>query len=99
MNHYDLLGERIDSIELKCLVVSRGVKVAKEVYRRFAKTNRLGINPLMCNCMIFSDGVIAQLTDMGFHLSYLTGILSWDNLKLLKYARELETRFSLKIVD
>jgi hypothetical protein len=66
VNHYDLLGERIDSIELKCLVVSRGVKVAKEVYRRFAKTNRLGINPLMCNCMIFSDGVIAQLTDMGF---------------------------------
>lgn len=99
LNYYDFLGERIDSIELKCLVVSKGVKVSIEVYKRFAKTNRLGVNPLMCNCMILSDGIIVQLTDMSFHLKYLTGILSWDNLKLLKYASALETSFSLKLFD
>lgn len=99
MNSYDFLGERIDSIDLKCLLVSKGVKVSKEVYRHYSKISRLGVNPLMCNCMILSDGVIVQLTDMGFHLKYLTGILSWSNLKLLKYASELETNFALKILD
>ncbi len=87
----------IDSVELKCLVVSRGVKVSGEVYRRFSGMTRLGVNPLMCNCMTLPDGTIVQLTDMGFHLKYLTGILSWNNLKLLKYASELTTPFSVRL--
>lgn len=93
------MNKEIDSIDLKCLVVSRGVKVSKEIYKLYSKTNRIGINPLMCNCMILSDGTIVQLTDMSFHLRYLTGILSWDNLKLLKYASDLETPFSLKMYN
>jgi hypothetical protein len=99
LNKYYILDTAIDSIDLKCLVVSQGVKVSKEVYRNYSKTNRLGVNPLMCNSMILSDGTIVQLTDMGFHLRYLTGILSWDNLKLLRYASDLETPFSLKISE
>lgn len=97
MNKYNIYNNKIDSVDLKCLVVSKGVKVAKEVYKKFTKTKRLGINPLMCNCMMLSDETIVQLSDMGFHLKYLTGILSWDNLKLLKYASELETPFSLRL--
>lgn len=97
MNRYKINNRDIDSIDLKCLVVSKGVKVSKEVYRTFSKTHRLGINPLMCNSMILSDGTTVQLTDMSFHLQYLTGILSWDNLKLLKYVSDLETPFSLKV--
>lgn len=97
MNKYIVMNTEIDSVDLKCLVISRGVKVSKEIYKLFSKTNRLAINPLMCNCIILSDGTIVQLTDMGFHLKYLTGILSWDNLKLLKYASELVTPFSLKV--
>lgn len=99
MNKYKLLNTEIDSIDLKCLVVSKGVNVDKSVYKAFSNTNRLGVNPLMCNCMILSDGTIVQLTDMKFHLQYLTGILSWDNLKLLKYACELETPFALKLIE
>jgi len=49
--------------------------------------------------MFFSDGTVAQLTNMGFHLRYLTGLLSWDNLKLLRYAQQLETPFALKVTD
>jgi len=99
MNHYHIDGVQIDSIDLKCLLVSRGVKVAKEVYRRFSRSHRLDVSPLTCNCVIFSDGTIAQMTDMGFHLRYLSGILSWDQLKLLKYAAELTTPFALKVQD
>jgi hypothetical protein len=99
LNKYKISEIEIDSIDLKCLVVSRGVKVSKEVYKEYSKSYRLGVNPLMCNCFFLSDGTIVQLTDMSFHFKYLTGILSWDNLKLLKYASELETPFSIKIVD
>jgi len=99
MNKYLYEGQEIDSVELKCLLVSRGLKVDKEVYRSFAKTNRLDINPVACDCLILSDGTIVQLTDMGFHLKYLSGILSWSNLKLLRYATQLGTDFSLKMLD
>jgi len=99
MNRYNIVNTEIDSIELKCLVVSKGVKVEKAIYKKYTKINRLGVNPLMCNCIILSDGTIVQLTDMGFHLKYLTGILSWDNLKLLKYASQLETPFLLTLSD
>jgi len=99
MTKYNLELREIDSIELKCLVVSKGVKVDKNVYKQFAGKYRLGINPLMCNCIILSDGTIVQMTDMGFHLKYLTGILSWDNLKLLKYASQLETPFTVSLLE
>ena len=99
MNTYMLGKEQVDSIELKCLVVSRGLKVSREVYRRFSDLYRLNISPLTCNCLLLSDGTIVQLTDMGFHLQYLGGMLSWDNLKLLKYASQLGTPFTLEVVE
>jgi len=99
MNRYIIDGTEIDSIDLKCLAVSRGIKVDKEIYKIYSPVSRLNISPLTCNCIILSDGIIMQMTDMSFHLRYLTGILSWSNLKLLKYASQLETPFSLKIMD
>ena len=42
MQQYDFRGTTIDSVELKCLVVSRGVKVSRDVYKRYSRTHRLG---------------------------------------------------------
>ena len=97
MNQYIVDGIQLDSIDLKCLIISRGVKVDNSVYKHFKTSARLNINPLCCNCLILSDGTIAQLTDTNFHLRYLSGILSWDNLKLLKYIGEMGTPFSLRM--
>lgn len=97
MKQYRMGQDTVDSVELKCMVVSRGVKVDREVYRRFARDCRLSVSPLECNCFFLSDGTVVQMTDMGFHLKYLTGILSWDNLKLLRYASELGTPFAVKL--
>lgn len=97
MKKYRIENTELDSVELKCLAVSRGLKVDREIYRRFSETNRLDINPLACDCFILSDGTVVQLTDMGFHLEYLSGVLSWNNLKLLRYASQLATPFSLRI--
>ncbi|MDR0799047.1 MAG: hypothetical protein LBN18_04750 [Dysgonamonadaceae bacterium] len=99
LKKYRYRNMEIDSVELKALVVSRGLKVDKEVYRRFSETHRLDMNPLTCNCFLLSDGTIVQLTDMGFHLKYLSGILSWSNLKLLRYASQLQTPFSLRLYE
>jgi hypothetical protein len=96
MNTYRIGGQDIDSVELKCLLVSRGVKVDKSLYKTFGATARLSKNPLCCNCLILSDGTIAQLTDLTFHLRLLAGMLSWSQLKLLRYASDLETPFTLK---
>ena len=71
---YYLGNDVVDSIELKCFVVSRGAKVDKQVYQKYGKNTRLNPNPLMCNCMILSDETIVQLTDMSFHLKQLGSI-------------------------
>ena len=92
---YVLDGRKISSVALKCMLVSRGIKTDREVYRRFSRSFRLDISPLTCNCIILSDGTIVQMTDMKFHLEYLNGALSWDNLKLLRYASELGTPFRI----
>jgi len=99
MNKYKIDNTQIDSVELKCLIISRGVKVDNAVYKHYKNTARLNINPLCCNCLLLSDNTIVQLTDTNFHLRYLSGILSWDNLKLLKYIGDLGTPFTLRMQD
>ena len=97
MNKYTINGISIDSVDLKCLAVSRGIKTDNAVYRYHKNNTRLNINPLCCNCFLLSDGTVVQMTDTNFHMRYLSGILSWDNLRLLKYMGDLATPFSLRM--
>jgi hypothetical protein len=97
MNKYIIDGNCIDSVELKCLLISRGIKVDDKVYRLHKNTARLSSSPLCCNCLLLSDGTVAQLTDTNFHMRHLSRIFNWDNIKLLKYMRELTTPFSLRM--
>jgi len=43
---YQLNGECLYSIDLKALVISKGVKVSKQVYSEFGKTSRIFPDPL-----------------------------------------------------
>ena len=99
MNRYTIDGNRVDSVELKCLIVSRGIKVDYDVYRQHKKTARLSMSPLCCNCLLLSDSTVAQMTDINFHIRHLSGILKWDNIQLLKYLHDLSTPFSLRMQD
>ena len=99
MNKYIIDGNNIGSVELKCLIISRGVKVDNAVYRHHKDTARLSKSPLCCNCLLLSDGTVVQLTDTNFHLQHLSGIFNWDNLRLLKYMGDLTTPFSLRMQD
>jgi hypothetical protein len=96
---YNIKKDTVDSVELKCLLISKGIKVDNAVYKTFGKAYRLNVSPLTCNSMMLSDGTNVQLTDVGFHLKHLFGMLSWSNLKLMKYASKLATPFGLRVLD
>ncbi len=73
---FRLGGETVDSVELKCLVVSRGLKIDREVYRFCGKDFRIYPNALTCNCFRLPDGTVVMATDLGFHLSTLSSMFS-----------------------
>lgn len=91
-------GQTIDHIELKCLLVSRGLKIERDVYKKMGADHRIYPNALTCNCLLLPDKTICMATDLGFHLSTLSSMFSWDNLKLFKYMNDMKTDF-LIIMD
>lgn len=94
---YRVAGEQLDSVDLKALLVSRGVKVSGELYRAFAGSARLSQDPLACDCMILPDATIVQLTDLALHMGYVRSTISWDLLQQLRYFRQLTTPFTLEL--
>ncbi len=90
-------GQRVDSVELKCLVVSRGLRIDREVYRSCGGAYRIYPNALTCNSFRLPDGTVVMATDLGFHLSTLASMFSWDNLKLFRYMGDMTTDFRLAL--
>ncbi len=99
MRKWQIESTEVDSVDLKSWVVTKGVKVQPQVYKCFSNSKRLSKNPLACNSFMLSDQTIVQLTDLSFHLSYLTGVLSWSQLKLLRYASQLQTPWIIDVID
>ena len=89
----------IDSVVLKALLISRGVKVSSIIYSRFSKANRLSTNPLECNTIILPDQTIVQLTDLALHMDYIKRAISWNTIKQLKYFSQIKTMFRLDLDD
>ncbi len=94
MKKYIIDRNQIDSIELKCLIISRGVLVEDAVYQHHKGISRLNRSPLCCNCLLLSDGTIAQLTDLNPHIGYLSNVLKNGEKS---GAEELMTPFSLRM--
>ena len=47
--NFTLDGQSVDSIELKCMIVSRGLMIDKAVYQRCGKNYRIYPDALTCN--------------------------------------------------
>jgi hypothetical protein len=94
---YQIDGKEVDSIDLKSLVISKGIKVSNEVYKKFSSTNRIYPDPLTCNCFILPDKTVVQMTDIALHLNYLKSAMSLQNLKQMKYFFQMNTPFKLKV--
>lgn len=99
MNRYRFENYDVDSVELKCLLVSRGLKIDKEIYKRLGKESRIYPNALTCNCMKLPDDTIVMATDLGFHLSTISSMFSIDNLKLFKYMTDMTTPYRLSLIN
>ena len=99
MQSYKFGGYEVDSVELKCLLVSRGLKIAPEVYKKLGGRYRINPNALTCNCMKLPDETIVMATDLSLHLSTLSSMFSWDNLKLFKYMSDMTTDFRVELSD
>jgi len=99
-NQNNKLGmDFVDSIELKCLLISRGLKVDKAVYKLLSEKYRISPNALCCNCLILPDNTIVMLTDLTFHMSTVSSMFSWDNLKLIKHLNDMTTEFRITMVE
>lgn len=97
MNKYEIEGRELNSGELKELVVSRRLKIDRAVYQTLGKDYRIYPNALTCNCMKLPDETIVMAIDLGFHLSTLSSMFSWNNLELLKYMGDMTTPFIIKL--
>ena len=99
LGQYRVNGENLDSLDLKVLLVTQGVRVSGEVYRQFGRTHRIYPDPLTCNCLLLPDGTVVQIVDLAMHMGYIKQAISWDALRNLRYALELRTPFSLELAD
>jgi hypothetical protein len=95
--NYKIDDKTIDSVDLKALLVSRGIKVSNKIYSDFRKKFRLSKNPLECNTIILPDETMVQMTDLAFHMEYIKSAISWDTLKQLKYMSQLKTPFRIDV--
>src|SRR5262245_10393688 len=87
---YRFEDQEIDSIDLKTMLVSRGMRVANEIYSRYQHKARLSKNPLECNTLRLPDGTFVQLTDLSFHMEYISSVITWNMLKQVKYLPQLK---------
>lgn len=99
LGKYRVNGEEIDSLDLKSMVVTRGIKVSNRVYEKFGRTNRIYPDPLTCNCLILPDGIVVQMTDVALHLRYVRSAMSLENLKQMKHFLQISTPWKLDISD
>ncbi|MGD9720108.1 MAG: radical SAM protein [Pirellulales bacterium] len=61
---YDLQGEAVNSLDLKCLLSGTGMRYPNQVYEAVAGRSRLAppSNPYACNCIILPGEVAVHLT-------------------------------------
>ena len=62
---YRLEGELIDSLDLKILIITKGINILPKVFEIFGKSNRISPYMEACNCMILPDRAIVHLTNVG----------------------------------
>jgi len=64
---FNLDGQSVDALDLKTLLITRGINVPEEITRRFGHTHRLAptSDPFACNCLLLPGGIPAHLFHIG----------------------------------
>jgi hypothetical protein len=60
-------GQLVDVLDLKTLLITRGINVPDDIVARFGQTHRLAptSHPFACNCLLLPGGVPAHLFHIG----------------------------------
>lgn len=64
---FDLNGQKVDVLDLKTLLLTRGINLPNKVVEQFGKTHRLAptSHPFACNCLVLPGGIPAHLFHIG----------------------------------
>ena len=64
---FNLDGQVVDVLDLKTLLITRGINVPEEITTRFGGAHRLSptSNPFACNCLLLPGGVPAHMFHVG----------------------------------
>jgi len=82
---YRINGEEIDSLELKILLITKGINIpSDEVYERFGNTRRLSslMDPGACNCLLLPDNTVVHIWNAGPRSPFTLGIAENCNVYL-----------------
>lgn len=93
LHRYILNGEEIDSIDLKVLLVTKGINIpSDEIFKRFGETNRLSSfkDPQSCNCLLLPDNTVVHITDIGPQSPFSMAI-DEDGVVSIEYEGEFVT--------
>jgi hypothetical protein len=64
---FNLDGQIVDALDLKTLLITRGINVPEEITARFGRTHRLTptSDPFACNCLLLPGGIPAHMFHVG----------------------------------
>lgn len=67
LSRYQLQGEEVDSLDLKTLLITRGINVPEEITTQFGRTHRLAptSNPFACNCLLLPGRIPVHMFHVG----------------------------------
>jgi hypothetical protein len=58
-------GEKVDALDLKVLLLTRGIHVRAEVYESYGATYRISPDPVECNVLFLPGGTVVHVADIG----------------------------------
>jgi hypothetical protein len=77
LKQYMIENETIDSLELKILMITRGINIKDDtLYHTFGKTHRLSssMDPQACNCLLLPDQTIVHMINTGESSPFEIGV-------------------------
>ena len=78
--NYSLNGEKIDSLDLKILLITKGINIPPKIHEQFGASHRLSsfMDPQACNCLALPDDTIVHMINVGAHSPFSMDIDEHD---------------------
>ncbi len=99
LNTYRIDGIELDSIDLKCMVVTKGVALDPAVVEAYQDTCRISKDPAQFSNLYFSDGISAAMIDTVERFNQQSMRDSWKDEDRKIFEPQLATPFTVEMRD